>query len=128
MEMRLLIVEGEPETAGHIRRALTGEGTTTDAVGRGEDAVRMAASVHYDVVILSLRLPGMDGLATCRRLRADGISSPVLMLSHRATVEDRIAGLNAGADAYLPSPATPAELSARVRALMRRGPLRRVGG
>jgi two-component system OmpR family response regulator len=120
--MRVLIVEGEANLADLVRRGVIGEGMTPDVALRGEDALWMAAATDYDAIILDVMLPDIDGLETCRRLRADGIWSPVLMLSARDAVEDRVAGLNGGADDYLTKPFSFAELGARLRALARRGP------
>jgi two-component system OmpR family response regulator len=92
-----------------------------DVTERGEDAVWIAGSTDYDAVVLDVMLPGMDGFETCRRLRSDGIWAPVLMLTARDAVEDRIGGLDAGADDYLTKPFAFAELLARLRALVRRG-------
>jgi two-component system OmpR family response regulator len=99
----------------------------------GEDALWMAGSTRYDVVTLDVMLPGMDGFATCRRLREDGVNTPVLMLTARGEVSDRVAGLDGGADDYLIKPFSFAELLARVRALARRpsdqrSPMLEVGG
>jgi two-component system OmpR family response regulator len=122
--MRVLIVEGELKLADLVRRGLIGDGMTPDVALRGEDALWMAAATEYDAIILDAMLPDIDGLETCHRLRAAGIWSPVLMLSARDAVEDRVAGLNGGADDYLTKPFSFAELGARLRALTRRGPSR----
>ena len=107
--------------AGLIRRGLTGEGLAADIAGRGEDAVWMAEAHDYDAIVLDVMLPGIDGFETCRRLRAAGVWAPVLMLTARDAVEDRVAGLDTGADDYLVKPFAFAELLARLRALARRG-------
>ncbi|MGZ4152620.1 MAG: response regulator transcription factor, partial [Actinomycetota bacterium] len=91
-------------------------------VGSGEDAVAMALEVDYDVIVLDVLLPGIDGFEACRRMRAEGRWAPVLLLTARDAVRDRVAGLDAGADDYLTKPFSFAELSARLRALVRRGP------
>jgi two-component system OmpR family response regulator len=122
--MHVLIVESERTTAVPVRDGVIGAGMTADMVIGGEQAVRQAASAAYDMVVLGVSLPGIDGFETCRRLRAVGVSTPVLMLSARDAIEDCVAGLNAGADDYLTKPFSTAELSARLRALARRGPLR----
>jgi two-component system OmpR family response regulator len=123
--MRVLIVEDEIKMAGLVRRGLMGEGMTADVAIKGEDALWMAGSAEYDVVILDVMLPGIDGFETCRRLRSDGVRVPVLMLTARDAIEDRVAGLDGGADDYLTKPFSFAELGARLRALVRRGPVER---
>ena len=111
--------------ASLIRRGLLEEGYAADVAGSGEDAVWMAGATEYDAIILDVMLPGMDGFAVCRRLREHGVWSPVLMLTARDAVEDRIAGLDTGADDYLTKPFSFAELLARLRALTRRGAVER---
>jgi two-component system OmpR family response regulator len=123
--MRVLIVEDEPKMAALVRRALVEEGHPADVVPRGEEAVWLAASHPYDAIVLDVMLPGLSGFETCRRLRNGGIWTPVLMLTARDAVEDRVAGLDAGADDYLPKPFSLAELLARLRALARRGGVER---
>lgn len=119
--MRVLIVEDEAKLAALLRRGLTKEGMAVDVVGKGEDALWRAEATEYDAVILDLMLPGIDGFEACRRLRAAGVWSPVLMLTARDGVRDRVAGLDSGADDYLAKPFSYAELLARLRALFRRG-------
>jgi two-component system OmpR family response regulator len=119
--MRVLIVEDEAKMASLIRRGLRQEGMAADLVGKGEDALWMAGSTEYDAIVLDLMLPGIDGFEVCRRLRDDGVISPILMLTARDGVPDRVAGLDAGADDYLVKPFSYAELLARLRALARRG-------
>ena len=119
--MRVLVVEDEPKMAGLVKRGLEEEGISVDVAGRGEDAVWMAGSTEYDVVVLDVMLPGLDGFEVCRRLRADEVWTPVLMLTARDAVEDRVAGLDGGADDYLVKPFSFDELLARLRALARRG-------
>jgi two-component system, OmpR family, response regulator len=119
--MRVLVVEDHVKLAGQLRRALRGEGVATDVAVSGEDALWMAGSTSYDVVVLDVMLPGIDGLETCRRLRADGVRAPVLMLTARDALRDRVAGLDGGADDYLTKPFALEELVARLRALARRG-------
>ena len=121
--MRALIVEDELKMAGLIRRGLQADGIAADVAIKGEDALWMAGSTPYDVIVLDVMLPGIDGFETCRRLRGDGVWSPVLMLTARDSVEDRVQGLDIGADDYLTKPFSFAELSARLRALARRGPI-----
>ena len=123
--MRVLVVEDEVKMAGLIRRGLREEGMAVDVTERGEDALWMAGSTEYDAVVLDVMLPGIDGFETCRRLRGDGVWAPVLMLTARDAVEDRVAGLDRGADDYLVKPFSFAELLARLRALARRGPVER---
>jgi two-component system OmpR family response regulator len=97
------------------------EGLSADVAATGEDALWMAASTPYDAVILDVMLPGIDGFETCRRLRADAVWAPVLMLTARESIDDRVAGLDSGADDYLTKPFSLRELLARLRALIRRG-------
>ena len=118
--MRVLIVEDEPKMAGLLRRGLRQEGIAADLAGKGEDALWMAGATEYDAIVLDLMLPGIDGLEVCRRLRDDGVLSPILMLTARDGVRDRVAGLDSGADDYLVKPFSYAELLARLRALARR--------
>ena len=119
--MRVLVVEDEAKMAGLVKRGLEEEGIAVDVARRGEDAVWMAGSTEYDVVVLDVMLPGLDGFEVCRRLRADEVWTPVLMLTARDAVEDRVAGLDGGADDYLVKPFSFDELLARLRALARRG-------
>jgi two-component system OmpR family response regulator len=123
--MRVLVVEDEIKMASLIRRGLRGEGLSADVAITGEDALWMAAATGYDAIVLDVMLPGMDGFETCRRMRSDGIWSPVIMLTARASIEDRVAGLDGGADDYLTKPFSFAELLARLRALARRGAVER---
>jgi two-component system, OmpR family, response regulator len=123
--MRILVVEDESKMAELLRRGLVEEGHAADVARTGDDALWMARAVDYDAVVLDLMLPGLDGVEVCRRLREGGVWSPVLMLTARDAVEDRVAGLDAGADDYLPKPFSFAELLARLRALVRRGPVER---
>jgi two-component system, OmpR family, response regulator len=120
--VRVLVVEDHPEMAGLLHARLREDGFAVDLVGTGEDGVAMALEVDYDVVVLDVLLPGIDGFEACRRLRAEGRWAPVLLLTARDAVRDRVAGLDAGADDYLTKPFSFAELSARLRALVRRGP------
>jgi two-component system OmpR family response regulator len=123
--VRVLVVEDKIKLAGLMRRALRGEGLAADVAVRGEDALWMAGATRYDAIVLDVMLPGIDGIETCRRLRADGVWTPVLMLTARAGLSDRVAGLDGGADDYLTKPFELAELMARLRALARREPVRR---
>jgi two-component system, OmpR family, response regulator len=119
--MRVLVVEDEIKMASLIRRGLRSEGLAADVAIKGEDALWMAGSTGYDAIVLDVMLPGIDGFETCRSLRDAGVWTPVLMLTARDAVEDRVAGLDAGADDYLTKPFSLAELFARLRALSRRG-------
>ncbi|MGH3021466.1 MAG: response regulator transcription factor [Gaiellaceae bacterium] len=123
--MRVLIVEDDVKMAGLLRRGLIEEGLAADVARAAEEALWMAGAVEYDAIVLDVMLPGMDGFELCRRLREEGRWSPVLMLTARDAVEDRIAGLDAGADDYVVKPFSVAELHARLRSLARRPPLER---
>jgi two-component system, OmpR family, response regulator len=125
LTMRILIVEDEAKMASLLRRGLAEEGHAVDVARTGDDALWMAEAVEYDAIVLDLMLPGIDGIEVCRRWRANQVWSPVLMLTARDAVEDRVAGLDAGADDYLPKPFSFAELLARLRAVARRGPTER---
>src|SRR2546421_3092169 len=102
--MRILIVEDELRLAKLIRQGLRAHGLQADVALRGEDALWMAAATTYDAIVLDLRLPGIDGLETCRRLRARDVASPILVLTARDGVEERVAALDGGADDYVPKP------------------------
>ena len=123
--MRVLIVEDELKMAGLIRRGLLEEGYAADVAQSGEDAIWMAEAHQYGAIVLDVILPGLSGFETCRRLRTAGVWSPVLMLTARDAVEDRVEGLDAGADDYLTKPFSFAELLARLRSLSRRGAVER---
>ena len=123
--MRVLIVEDEVKMAGLLRRGLREEGLAADGARTCDDAVWMARATEYDAIVLDVMLPGADGFEVCRRLREGGTWSPVLMLTARDAVDDRVAGLDAGADDYLTKPFSFAELLARLRALARRPPIER---
>ena len=123
--MRVLIVEDELRMASLIRRGLTNEGLAADVAGTGADALWMAPAHDYDAVVLDVMLADLDGFEVCRRLRAAGVWAPVLMLTARDSVEDRVEGLDSGADDYLVKPFAFAELLARLRALTRRGDAQR---
>lgn len=119
--MRVLVVEDEVKMASLIRRGLREEGLAADVATKGEDALWMVGSVEYDAIVLDVMLPGIDGFETCRRLRSGGLWAPIIMLTARDAVEDRVAGLDGGADDYLTKPFSLTELLARIRALTRRG-------
>ena len=123
--MRVLIVEDELKMASLVHRGLAEEGHTADIASSGEDALWMAEAHPYDAIVLDVMLPGQSGFDTCRQLRNAGIWAPVLMLTARDAVGDRVAGLDAGADDYLTKPFSFAELLARLRALVRRGGVER---
>jgi two-component system, OmpR family, response regulator len=123
--MRVLVVEDDVKMASLLRRGLLEEGLAADVARTGDDALWMAEATEYDAIVLDVMLPGADGFDVCRRLRESGRWSPVLMLTARDAVEDRVAGLDAGADDYLTKPFSFAELLARLRALARRAPLER---
>jgi len=130
--MRVLVVEDERRMAGYICQALLEEGFAVDCAYDGRSALDMVEACEYDVIVLDLMLPGIDGLTLCERVRKDGKPTSVLILSARDLVEDRVIGLNAGADDYLVKPFATQELLARVRALLRRrqgsgAPVLRVG-
>ena len=119
--MRVLLVEDERKTASFIRRALQGEGFAVDVCHNGEDGLAAASATAFDGIVLDIMLPGRDGLSVLRQLRERHNGTPVLLLSARGEVNERVDGLNAGADDYLSKPFALAELVARVRALGRRG-------
>ena len=113
--MRVLVVEDEVKMAALIRRGLRSEGMAADVATKGEDALWMAGATEYDAIVLDVMLPGIDGFELCRRLRADGVWSPVLILTARDSVGDRVAGLDGGADDYLTKPFSFAEFLARLQ-------------
>jgi two-component system OmpR family response regulator len=119
--VRVLVVEDEPKLAALLRRGLVEEGHAADVAATGEDALWRALATPYDAIVLDVMLPGVDGVDVCRRLRAAGVWAPVLMLTARDGVDDRVSGLDAGADDYLTKPFAFAEVLARLRALARRG-------
>ncbi len=121
----MLLVEDEAKLAGLVARGLTERGDVVDMAGTGESALRAARDATYDVILLDVRLPDVDGFHVCRRLRSDRVWTPILMLTARTAVVDRIAGLDSGADDYLGKPFAFEELHARMRALARRGPVAR---
>jgi two-component system, OmpR family, response regulator len=119
--MRILVVEDEAKLAALLQRGLAEEGHAVDVAATGEDALWMGGAVEYDAVVLDVMLPGLDGFEVCRRLRAKGVWAPILLLTARNGVDDRVTGLDAGADDYLAKPFSFDELLARLRALARRG-------
>ncbi len=121
----MLVVEDDVKMAGLLWRGLSEEGLAADIARTGDDALWMAAATEYDAIVLDVMLPGGDGFTVCRRLREGGTWTPVLMLTARDSVDDRVAGLDAGADDYLAKPFSFAELLARLRALVRRAPVER---
>jgi two-component system OmpR family response regulator len=120
MSIRVLVVEDDPKTATLVARGLAGVGMEPEIAPDGETALRRLAGATYDVITLDLMLPGIDGFETCSRARAAGVRTPILMLSARTAVADRITGLEIGGDDYLTKPFVFAELLARIRALVRR--------
>jgi DNA-binding response OmpR family regulator len=119
--MHVLVVEDEKKTAAFVRKALQAEGFAVDVCHNGDDALAAARATSFDGIVLDIMLPGRDGLSVLRQLRGQNNAAPVLLLSARGEVNERVEGLNAGADDYLPKPFVIAELVARVRALGRRG-------
>jgi two-component system OmpR family response regulator len=123
--MKVLVVEDEVKMAGLLLRGFRANGHAADVSRTGEDAIWMTAARDYDAIVLDVALPGIDGFETLAKLRRAGRWTPVLMLTARDAVEDRIAGLDSGADDYLTKPFSFAELLARLRAVARRGPVER---
>jgi two-component system OmpR family response regulator len=123
--MRVLVVEDEKKLGELIARGLREEGYAADLADRGEEALWMANAVDYDAIVLDVMLPGVDGFEVCRKLRAGSVWTPVLMLTARDAIDDRVVGLDAGADDYLVKPFSFEELLARLRALTRRAPVER---
>jgi two-component system OmpR family response regulator len=119
--VRVLVVEDEPRMAALLRRSLQEEGYRVDIAGDGDGGLRQAGEENYDAILLDLTLPGLDGVGVCAALRAAGIWTPVVMITARHQVGDRIRGLDAGADDYLTKPFSVGELTARLRAVLRRG-------
>src|ERR1700731_2331042 len=119
--MRILLVEDERKVASFIARALRENTYAVDVAETGEKALELGTDTTYDAILLDVRLPGVNGIEVCRELRQQGIEAPILMLTARGLVEQRVEGLDAGADDYLTKPFVLAELLARVRALVRRG-------
>jgi two-component system copper resistance phosphate regulon response regulator CusR len=119
--MRILVVEDERRVASFLARSLREQAFAVDVAATGQQALAAAHATEYDLIVLDLRLPDLDGLEVCRRLRRSGVETPILMLTARGMVADRVEGLDAGADDYLTKPFALAELHARIRALARRG-------
>ncbi|WP_447601176.1 response regulator [Nitrospira sp. Nam80] len=119
--MRILLVEDDTDLAQFVGKGLKEERYAVDVAADGEQGLQLATEHPYGLLILDIMLPLLDGLTLCRRMRAEGITAPVLLLTARDTVEDKVAGLDSGADDYLTKPFAFAELLARVRALLRRG-------
>jgi two-component system OmpR family response regulator len=119
--VRVLVVEDKAKLATVLSRGLRKAGLSADVSATGEDAIWMTASTPYDAVILDVMLPGIDGFETCRRLRSNAVWAPILMLTARDAIDDRVTGLDSGADDYLTKPFSLRELLARLRALVRRG-------
>ena len=120
--MRILLVEDERKISAYVRRGLEEGGHAVDAAFTGPEALRWAGTAEYDSIVLDIMLPEMDGITVCRELRKRGVSSSILMLTARDSVDDRVAGLDAGADDYMVKPFAMKELQARLRALARRAP------
>lgn len=120
--MRILVVEDEARLAGLLKQGLSEEGHAVDLSGDGEEALEWVGIGDYGAIVLDVMLPGIDGLEVCRRLRQQRVKTPILLLTARDSVSDRVRGLDAGADDYLIKPFAFAELSARLRALSRRPP------
>lgn len=123
--MRVLVVEDEPQIADFIARGLSENGYSVDIAHDGEEAIQWPTIAEFDVIVLDVMLPLVDGISVCLTLRERGVRTPILMLTARDAVEDRVAGLDSGADDYLVKPFAFAELLARVRALIRREPVLR---
>ena len=123
--MRILLIEDEVKLASFIKRGLVAERYAVDVVKDGRSGLELAQTYQYDLILLDLMLPGMDGSEVLRRIRKENSSVPVLILSARDTVHDKVANMETGADDYLTKPFAFAELSVRIKALMRRGPVNR---
>ncbi len=119
-DLRILVVEDEPAIAAAVRGSLAADGHAVDVVSDGEDALAWTTTYPYELIVLDVVLPGIDGFAVCRALRDRGFRAPILMLTALDSVQDRVSGLDSGADDYLAKPFAMAELHARVRALARR--------
>jgi two-component system, OmpR family, response regulator len=123
--MRVLVVEDDARMAAAIRRGLRSEGMAADVAASGREALELGRSGEFDGVVLDVMLPDLDGFETCRLLREGGVWAPIIMVTARDSVEDRVRGLDEGADDYLTKPFSLAELLARLRALARRAPVER---
>ena len=117
---RVLIIEDEQELADLLKRHLEDNGFAVETVGRGDDGVRLAEAEAFDLILLDLMLPGMDGIEVCRRLRARTLRTPIVMVTARSTEVEKVLGLEMGADDYIAKPFGLAELTARVKAILRR--------
>ncbi len=124
--MRVLIVEDEPKSAAYLRKGLSEHGYVADLVQNGEDGLYLAQSSDYDLLVLDVMLPGRDGWSVIAELRRSGKQTPVLFLTARDSVPDRVKGLELGADDYLVKPFAFSELLARIRTILRRGPVRQI--
>src|SRR5439155_19104615 len=122
--MKILVIEDDQKTRAYLQKGLQEGGFTVDAVERGEEALHVVADGHYDLIILDVMLPGLDGWSIVARMRNRGDQTPVVMLTARDHVEDRVRGLELGADDYLVKPFAFSELLARVRTVLRRGSAR----
>ena len=120
-DMRVLVVEDDRKTAAFIQKALKAEGFVVDVLRDGDEGLRALLTTPFDAAVLDIMVPGRDGLGIVRQLREQGNATPVLLLSARGEVNERVEGLDAGADDYLPKPFALAELTARLRAILRRG-------
>lgn len=118
--MRILLIEDEHKIANSIKKGLVQESYAVDAVYTGTEGLDLASTEEYDLIILDILLPGINGLEICRKLRSQNIHTPILILTAKAQISDKVEGLNAGADDYLPKPFAFEELLARIRALVRR--------
>ena len=118
--MKILIIEDEKKIVSFVKNGLKSEGFTVDSANDGEEGMFMAGESQYDLIVLDVMLPGMDGITICKKLRSMGKTTPIIMLTAKDAVEDRVKGLDAGADDYLTKPFSFAELLARIRALTRR--------
>jgi len=123
--VKILVVEDEKKAAAYLRKGLGENGYVVDLASDGEDGLRLARAGSYDLVILDVMLPGRDGWSVLGELRREGLQTPVLFLTARDALADRVKGLNLGADDYLVKPFAFSELLARVRSILRRGPARR---
>src|SRR5882672_12890302 len=119
--MKILVVEDEPKTGAYLRKGLSEAGFVTDLVDNGEDGCHCAGTAEYDLIVLDVMLPGRDGWSTLTGLRQGGNRTPVIMLTARDAVRDRVRGLEIGADDYIVKPFAFSELLARIRSVLRRG-------
>jgi heavy metal response regulator len=119
--MRILVIEDEKKVADFIKRGLKEEGYAVDVASDGEDGYFQATEISYDLILLDLMLPKLDGLSLCRKLRQNDIQTPLIMLTAKDSIKDKVTGLDSGADDYIAKPFSFEELLARIRALMRKG-------